>query len=279
MRFTDLQLMFNRAFALSFSRTKMVLTFLVLASCGLLVVFCRGLGVAAGGWVLLSLSFLPVFLCAGLLIAMGIVLIRAYHHEVKKRPHSYRSIISKSMDLMFRTSYFAVPLILLYLLLWICLGLFFLLKEMPFIGDYIGAIFAFGPFLLILGSLILCVGTVVLLFFVTPAVALSGRSLPLISREIIYRLTSNVFLSMVFIAIGLIPLLIEVGLLSLAAVLVEVSYFDYADVLHKVLQWFFIMVPFTAILSPAVIFFFNFAAETHSFFKKRMKHEAAGLSY
>jgi hypothetical protein len=40
------------------------------------------------------------------------------------------------------------------------------------------------------------------------------------------------------------------------------------DSLHIVLQWFFIMLPFTALLSPAVVFFFNFATEAHVFLKR-----------
>ncbi|MES2123025.1 MAG: hypothetical protein V4492_09700, partial [Chlamydiota bacterium] len=37
------------------------------------------------------------------------------------------------------------------------------------------------------------------------------------------------------------------------------------------LQWFFIMLPFSALLTPALIFFFNFAAESHVLMLKKMQ--------
>src|SRR5262245_29112925 len=111
MDFNDIQLMFNRALAYSFNKKKLLLAFTVLALCGLLVVFFRGLSINAGEWVLLSLTFLPFFLCAGVLLSMGIILIRVYHNEIKERPVDYAEMIGKSWEVVIGASYFSIPII------------------------------------------------------------------------------------------------------------------------------------------------------------------------
>jgi hypothetical protein len=59
----------------------------------------------------------------------------------------------------------------------------------------------------------------------------------------------------------------------LAAVLTGSLCLDCQNSLQTVLKWFFIMLPFTAFLTPAVIFFFNFAAESHVLMQKQLKGE------
>ncbi len=44
---------------------------------------------------------------------------------------------------------------------------------------------------------------------------------------------------------------------------------------YSVVQSFFVMIPFTALLSPAVVFFFNFAAESHVLMKQQEKAEGS----
>jgi uncharacterized membrane protein len=70
------------------------------------------------------------------------------------------------------------------------------------------------------------------------------------------------FTHFIFFIIGLIPLMLVVGLLILAAALTGLTYFTPTHVAAIAFQWFFIMIPFAALLSPAVVFFFNFAAES-----------------
>src|SRR5208337_3939660 len=98
-----------------------------------------------------------IFLCAGFLLAAGVILVRIYHDEVKERPTRYRDIVAKSWEVAIGSSYFSIPIILCYLLLWMLLGIFVLLKEIPGIGDLFGVLLSFGPFLINLGSLLLCV--------------------------------------------------------------------------------------------------------------------------
>lgn len=268
MNLSDLQHLFNRALQYTFSAKKLTFVAGILALCGVLVVFCRALAIQAGDWIVLSLTFLPIFLCGGILLASGVVLVRVYHDEVKKRAVSYNQTISKSWQVAISASYFFVPIILVYLLMWMALGIFYLLRQIPSAGQFFGVILAFGPFLINLGSLVLSVLTLALLFFVTPTIALCGTDPVNVSHLIIRRIKGDVFTNCLLIFVALLPLIIVVALLSLAAFLTGSTYVEADDSLHIVLQWFFIMLPFTALLSPAVVFFFNFATEAHVLLKR-----------
>lgn len=274
MHLHELEFIFNRALSLVFAKKKMLLTYVVLLVCGVLAVFCRALAVSAGDWVGMSLAFLPVFLCSGILLSTGVLLIRVYHDEVKMRFGSYNKILREAWELIISTSYLAVPLILTYLVLWIILGIFYLLEEIPGLGSYLGTILAFGPFLLIVGSLLLCVITLFILFFITPAVALRSGDRLKVTQMVVKRLRSNAFGNLVLLITGSLPLLFVAGILTLAAVLTRTSYLEIANQAQLVMTWFFLMIPFTALLTPAVLFFFNFAAEAHVLMVKKMSEEA-----
>ena len=269
MYLTDIQFMFNRALAYSFSKKKLLLAFSVLALCGLLVVFFRGLSINAGQWILMSLTFLPFFLCAGVLLSMGILLIRIYHDEIKEKPIDYSDLLSRSWEVMIGASYFSIPIILSYLLLWMLLGIFFLLKQIPAIGELFAVVLAAGPFLLNLGSLVLCLLNFAMLFFVTPIVALKGLNRTQVTQILVNRLKSDVFTNILLAFTAVLPLIAVTGLLVLAAFLTGTVCYNCENPLNNVLQWFFIMIPFTALLAPAVVFFFNYAAEAHVMMQKK----------
>ena len=139
-----------------------------------------------------------------------------------------------------------------YLLVWIFLGLFYFLSQIPRIGNVIGVVLAFGPFLLILTALLLCVLNLGLLFFVTPAVALQSKAKLKLAGAIFHRLQKNVFANFITFFIATLPIILVGGLLFLAAYLTNVNYQIAKQAISVALQWFFIMLPFCAFLSPAV---------------------------
>lgn len=275
MTFTDIQFIFNRALTQTFSRKKLLLVFAILVLCGVLIVFCRGLAINAGKWITMSLTFLPFFLCAGVLLSMGILLTRIYHDEIKDKPVDYSDIISKSWEVIIGASYLSIPIILSYLLLWIMLGIFVLLQQLPAIGDFFGVVLAFAPFLLNLGSLVLCLLNLAMLFFVTPIVALKGLNRIRVTQTLVTRLKADIFSNTILAFFAILPLLAISALLLLAAYLTGTVCSSCDSPMHSVLQWFFIMIPFTALLSPAVVFFFNFAAESHVLVRKISNEEEA----
>lgn len=263
MDLRDIQFIFNRAWSLTFQPKKLLSVFTVLMMCAVLIIFFKGLSLHTGQWVSFSLTFLPVFLCAGVLLSIGVVLVRIYHDEIKKKTISYRNIIGKSLDIIIGTAYLSIPIILSYLMLWMMLGIFFLLNDIPGIGGFFGVILAFAPFLLNLGALFLCVVSISMLFFVTPVVALKGINRIQLSQMLATRFQHNLFLSLLLATIAAAPFLLLFGLLAAAASMTGAVCYTCDKPLYVMMQWFFMLIPFTAILSPAIVFFFNFAAESH----------------
>lgn len=273
MKLDDIQFVFNRAISLTFVKKKLLFAFLILLLCGVLVVFFRGLAMHAGSWIAMSLTFLPIFVGTAILLAAGIFFTRVYHDEVKKLPVSYRGILANSWELMISVSYFSIPLILCYLLLWLALGLFVLLSEIPTIGEFFGVVLSFAPFLLNSSSLLLCIVSFFLLFFVPPVTGLKGLSRAYISKAILQRVYVDLFSNLLLCGIAAIPILAITGLLIVAAFLTDSVIDIPSRPIHVILQWFFVMFPFTAILTPAVVFFFNFSAESHVLLMKNLKDE------
>ncbi len=273
VRIEDLQNIFNRALFLSFSKARLLFAFCVLALCGLLVIFFHGLATAAGAgkglWVGMSLTFLPIFLCAGMLLAAGVVLIRAYHDEIKNRPTTLWMVIDKSWEVVMGATYFAIPFILAYLVLWIGLGFFILLSALPQIGPFFGVVLAFAPFLINVASLLLCLLNFAMLFFITPLIALKGLDRQRISQMAMQKLQIDLFPNLLLMGIAILPLFCVAALLMGGAFLTESVCATSPTCLYTVLQWFFIMIPFTALLAPAVVFFFHFAAESHILLQKK----------
>lgn len=272
MTWHELEKIFNRALAHSFSKEKFLLVFPVLALCGLLAVICRTISHGVSQWMIMSTSFLPIFLCAGLLLAVGIVLTRIYHHEVKGLKVHYLKTIREAKQLYLGIPYLAVPLIFAYLVLWMFLGIFYLFRAIPHAGQFISSVLSVGPFLLVLGSLVLGFLSLLTLFYVTPAAALTSDLRPQIAEKMFRELKVNPFFSFIMPIISLLPLLLVVGLLSLAAVVTQILYSESGGGLSIALKWFFMMLPFCALLTPAVIFFFNFSAESYVFTRKKVQN-------
>jgi hypothetical protein len=271
MTLHDIQLIFNRALEKCLDRTKWLLCFSVLALCGLLVVFSRALSEHANAWMGLSLTFFPIFLSSGLILALGVVLIRGYHDEIKKGEASYSKILASSWETVIGAAYFAIPFLLIYLMLWMLIGIFILLRNLPAVGEFFGVILSFAPFLLNFATLVLTVSVIAMLFFVAPVIALKGMSRSLVSQVLSRRLAGDLFSNLLLFAIALLPLVLYLGLLLASAFLTGSFCVDCVDPVATVIEWFFIMIPFAALLAPAVIFFFNFAAEAHVIAQKHIK--------
>jgi len=238
----------------------MLLTFPTLALCGMMAVFCRAVAFDASDWVAMSLGFLPILVSSGVLLALGVLLIRIHYHEVKGLHLSFKRLLSGSIDLLMGTSYLSVPPILAYFFLWMALGVFYLLGEIPGIGGFFSSVLAFGPFLLVFGAILLCLFNIALLFFVAPIVAAQGTKRISITKRLFGFFQGKILTSIALFFLALTPILFTTGLLILAAFL---SSTVQEKSLSVAIQWFFVMLPFSFVLTPAVIFFFNFAAESY----------------
>ena len=238
----------------------MILTFPMLVLCGILIVFCRAIAYDATDWIAMSLAFLPILLSSGVLLALGVLLIRIHIHEVKNLHLGFKRLIAGSLDLIMGTSYLSIPPVLAYLFLWMALGFFYLLREIPGVGDFFSVVLAFGPFLLIFGSLLLCLFNLGLLFFVAPAAAFQPYKRFTLAKRVLGLFQGRILSSLALFLLALLPIALISGLLVLSALLTNSAP---EKPLSIAVEWFFIMLPFCAVLTPAVIFFFNFAAESY----------------
>lgn len=267
----DIEGVFNRALKFSFTRKKIFFLFPALVICGIIIVVSHTFWINAHPWAQASLTFVPGFLCAGIFMTAAIPLIRLYHDEVKGKKLSVTQTLKNSWSLMGGMASLVVPILTAYLVLWFILGLFYLLKNIPSVGEMLGVILSFGPFLLVLGSFFISIITLLLLFFMTPIVALKSTVKWELAEEVLYKIIEQPFAHLVLLILGLIPLVFVLVFLVLAAALTGMSLFVVDATWAISLQWFFIMIPFAALLSPVLTFFFNFAAESYIFLQKRNK--------
>ncbi len=271
MTWEELQRIFNRAISLTLGYKKLLMTFSALAVIGLAVVTCRSIATHSSGWAMMSLLFLPLFFGAAVLMAIGVVIVRLYHDEVKERPVDHKQVMMNSWQLMASASYFALPVILLFLLVWMALAIFYLFTEIPYLGDVLSVVLAFWPYLLNVSLLLLVVASVGMLFFVIPLVALRGLDRVKLAQAVVERLLADPFSSLVQLLIALLPVGLSALILSIAGCLTSAMGFGGTQPLQSALHWFFIMIPFTALLAPGVIFFFNFSVEAHVLAQRHLR--------
>lgn len=266
----DLEKAFHRALFSSFSWNKALLVFPSLVLCGILIVFCRALRFGASEWMGLSLIFLPILLSFALLLSVGVLVIRMYQYEQKSLKVGFKKLFVGSLDAVLGTVYLSIPPVLVYLLLWMVLGVFFLMKEIPGLGRIVNTVFVFAPFLLILSTILLCLLSAVLLFFMAPAAAkFSAKRLEL-ARVVVTLFKARLLSRLLLFLMALIPIGLFSSLLAWAAALTNVSFSYGEQSWTLALEWFFLMIPFAALLTPAVIFFFQFAFEAEKLTEKEI---------
>ena len=268
MSFIELEKIFNRSFLLGYSKKRFLFLFPVLFISGLSVILCRALAIKATGWVLLSLSFVPFFLCGAALFAVGIILSRFYYLERKWYAISLKQVIADTWHVLIAIPYLTVPLLLIYLIVWSLMGFFYLLHEAPLLGDFFGVIFSFGPFLLTVVSLLLCILHICLLFFLTPLIAFKKVRLAEIPKRLLEHFAISPFINLLFLLIALSPAILVTGVLMLSASLTGATFAVTPNSFALIMQWFIIMIPFSALLTPAIVFFFNFASESFFYLQK-----------
>ena len=271
MTFNEIEESFNRALLSSLNKKKFFLVFPVLFLCGLLIVFSRALAYSSSNWIAMSVVFIAIFLSSGFLLSVGVLLIKFYHNEVKSFKSDFLQILKESSNLLIGTIYLSLPPILIYLLIWFILGFFILLKEIPHIGPFFSVILSFAPFILIFSAILLVFMNLAILFFLSPEIAFHNKKENYkIVKKIKDTLSQKIFSSMILFLIGLLPVGIIVGFLSIAANLTAINFLGHANCLSVSLDWFFIMIPFCIVLTPCIIFFFNFSYEVYNLLFKRV---------
>lgn len=259
---------------LKMSKARLFGVFGTLSVCGVFAVFSRVVGVNANVWVRLSLSFLPLFVSTTLLFALGIFLNQTYDKSLKwTDPKEYVSVLKCCTKPFLSIFYVTLPLFFVYLLSWLVLGFFLLLKEIPAIGQLLGVFLSLGPFILIFLSLFLMALTFAFLFFLTPALSEHAEKSFQSYKVILKPFKNRLLMSLSALLLAMAPLFLMLTFLIAAAFITKISYFSSSSALLIGLQWFFLMLPFNALLTPFVLYFFNFSTEVYTYLKENQSED------
>lgn len=269
MRFQDIERCFNRAFLFAINKRKLFLVFPFLLLCSVIIVFCRTLAFTASGWIVVSLIFFPILISFGIFLSLGILLNRIYFKEVKNIKLKYFDVFKNSFDVIQETSYVTIPLLLIFVILWVVFGFFVLLKEIPAIGSFFGSILSFIPFLLIFSLVLLCVFSLAFLFFIAPSIAIKKQKKMVMIRNFVKKFKMNVFSYLICFFIAILPLAFISFLFYISTAITSIGYNINLNSITHVFRLFSLSLPISILLTPFVIFFFNFSLESYNYFQSK----------
>lgn len=257
MKKIELGTLCNRAFAHIFDARKFLAVFLVLLLSGLFVLFFQGFALCSPNWLKLPLLTLPVIIMGALLMVVGAGLNKMYAQE--REGIKVNDLPFFSGEVMFRAACFFAPLIVAAVTLLLLLGLFLLIKSIPYVGTFFGIILAFAPFLINFALLLLFLIAFLILFLFTPLVAFKKH---LDKKALMARLQGGLFNHVLLLGTILIPLWIIWKFVVHAADFTFKGYAAHDPSVIKVLQGLFMLIPMAAIFTLPLVFFFNFSFES-----------------
>lgn len=269
MNFSDFEHIVGRAASHTMAKKKLLYTGLALFFCGLVMVFGMSAGLAFGSWLALSLNFVPLFISLALLMSLGVILVRSYHDEIKKKEVVFKDLAIRSWTTIIGTLSLFIPVVLAYLALWMAQGMFLVCATIPFIGQFFTIVFAFIPFVLHLATLILGLLSFYFLFCLTPTLSfgVSWQQANLV--QVFKDSVQQGFMRLLLFGVAFIPLLLSFVLLMASLKMTVLMFTQELGPEELVMQRLFLMLPFAWLLAPAVIFFFNVATEANILIHKK----------
>lgn len=260
MKLKDLSQMFNRAAGHVFAIKKTFFLFLALIVFGLIFLSLKGIATDTLNWWRLFLAAIPFFLLIAFLMATGVFLVKAYVLEREDKPFSVKETFSSSAKFMLKAAYFALPLFLAFIVLWVTMGIFILLKSIPYLGPFLGVILAFVPYVSSICILLLFFISLLFLFFLTPLLAFNET----VDRNaLIGRLRADLFTHILLLGSAFFPVWIVWLFASRAITLTFAVYSINDSGVEMALQSLFMLIPFAAVMALPLTFFFNFATESY----------------
>ena len=271
MNFEALEKLFKNS--ITFNKKKLLITFLALSFCGFLVSLIRSITVHVGTWGQITLSILPGILTFTTLFFLGIYLNLLKNFEKNDVEISYLNLFFKSSKVVGPVLSLALPLLVLFLAFSCILGMFFLLKHLPVIGQMLSAILTLGPFIMFFGSLCLAMLSIVMYFFLTPIIS-KENNITLNSLTQAYeQFKKSPALNLLLFFLASVPLTFILVMLGCSLLFTQMAYGKEIATAFVGLKWFFLMLPFNAILSPFLIFFFNFSCESNRYMARLSKQK------
>ena len=252
----------NRAISNLGEKYKILMTGAILLIGGLLTAFFATFSTFATSQMQKSLFLIPGFITLGLLLSLGSLICKLYLEEVKRNKVHLIPTFKTIWVRLLGATYFSIPFLAAFAVLWITIGLFELFTLIPYIGPLLSSLFAFIPFVINIGLYLLVLGGVFALFLLSPLMATEVKMDKSLIKKVLGHLLKNPYKNSLNFLIAIIPILI---LGSLGYLAMQLCTFCSHDVhpLLMLLQNISFAIPFTALFLFPTIFFFQYSIESY----------------
>jgi hypothetical protein len=264
-----LEKIFTRSFLYAFNKKKFFFAYPFTFVCGIIFLFFRSLSINSSKWMNLCFNFLSIFIIFSILYILSVFLMRVYYHEVKNLKCSYGDILKSSFEKSFHILYISILSIFSFIVLWILFGFLALIKEIPHIGAFLGIFISFITYIIMMIFVFLVIFNFLSLFFVVPQISLKPKVTIKNIFQIVCSFKEKLFLKAILFFVSFFSLYFVSYILFIGASLTKIYFPINLNSIYIGLDEFFIMIPFTILITPFLIFYFNFAIESFNLIYKK----------
>lgn len=219
-------------------------------------------------WVQLFFAIFPFYFSLGGCIALGVVCMRSYSLEVRRKKAVTFTIVKQSIPSLLMALHATIPLYIFFIVSFAVLSLFTAIATIPFIGDILLLFFMIVPLILLSLIKISLIVLPLALFCATPLIAFEGVDVKkLITR--FHDVYSFSFLTVIgYMLLALIPftltsIVIWSGLQSMNSM----AFFEHVTA-FMFAQNMLLLAPVSCLLAPSLVIFFNISAEAYIYLKR-----------
>lgn len=252
----------NRALLSLWDTYKIALTAAILFAGAALTAFFSTFSTFASSLMQKTLFLIPCFLTLGLLLSLGSFLCKIYFEEIRRNKVHLIPTFKTIWVRLLSASYFSVPFLAAFSILWVSIGLFELLTLIPYIGPFLSTLFAFIPFIINFSFYLMIAVGLFALFLLAPFLAISSEVDRVLLARVLNHFLQNPFRNVLNFVIALLPsfLLGLLGFLSLRLCIFCTSDMHPLLVLVQNLSY---AIPLTLVFLFPTIFFFQYAFESY----------------
>lgn len=260
MDLKEIAQIFNKAFINSFNLKRSFVAFLILLLSGLSFLLLQTVAIHSFLWMKLFLISSSFFIVIWVMMSGGPVLIRLYTKEKSNEKYDFPASILQFKDLIFRPLYIILPVVLAFFIFCLFSIFCFLLKSIPYVGVLFGIVLAFAPFIFNFSIIMLFLASLAALFFLSPVFACQ-ENLDLMG---LFNSIRRDFFSSLFLSATAYFSLFVIWKVLVAAMKISLQLYTCGDgVVEYFLCSLVMMIPFLIVMTPALVFFFIFAYESH----------------
>ena len=254
-----MKIVFLKAWRHCLEKQKLLFVFLALTVASLFFSFRNALILQSDIEISLATSSLPLFFSLGIILGIGVLVFQHYYRLNHGRSdQNFLTLLKESFPVFSSSIILSLPLVLIGLCLLFLESTIYFLFKMPIIGQITRTFLPFLPLLFTLGSILLTMLAVLLLFFAPPYIL----SKKLRKGGVVHMLKSGIKINALpYLLIALLPSLFIISCFFIADIWVDknVLYVEYF--IQSVIQHFFLSLPYTIALTPCLIFFFHLSCE------------------